>query len=107
MANVFKNALEREIGTTPRTLYTTPASKNSIVIELDACNISNAAVTVDAYITRSAVNYYLVKNAPIPVGGTLQIISGQKIVLTQNDALTIVSNTASSVDTVASILEDI
>jgi hypothetical protein len=107
MANVFKNALQRDIGTTPVTMYSAPASKNSIVIELDVCNTSNAAVTVNAYISRSGSDYYLVKNAPVPTGGTLQIISGQKIVLTNTDALKVVSNTSTSIDAIASILEDI
>lgn len=107
MANTFKNALARNVGTTAVTVYSAPSSKNSICIELDVCNTTNSGVTVDAYITSSSNNYYIVKGAPVPVGGSLQIIAGQKIVLTNTDALKVVSSTASSLDVIASILEDV
>ena len=107
MANVFTNGLQRDIGTSPVSIYTTPANKKSIVIELDVCNKINAAIQIDAYITSSSNDFYLVKNAPIPAGGTLQVIAGQKIVLKANEILKVVSNTATSVDVVASILEDV
>jgi hypothetical protein len=107
MANTFKNALARNVGTSAVTVYSAPSSKNSICIELDVCNTTNSGVTVDAYITSSSNNYYIVKGAPVPVGGSLQIIAGQKIVLANTDALKVVSSTASSLDVIASILEDV
>ena len=107
MANTFKNALARNVGTSAVTVYSAPSSKNSICIELDVCNTTNSGVTVDAYITSSSNNYYIVKGAPVPVGGSLQIIAGQTIVLANTDALKVVSSTASSLDVVASILEDV
>ena len=107
MANTFRNALARNVGTSAVTVYSAPSSKNSICIELDVCNTTNSGVTVDAYITSSSNNYYIVKGAPVPVGGSLQIIAGQKIVLTNLDALKVVSSTASSLDIIASILEDV
>jgi hypothetical protein len=107
MANTFKNALARNVGTSAVTVYSAPSSKNSICIELDVCNTTNSGVTVDAYITSSSNNYYIVKGAPVPVGGSLQIIAGQKIVLANTDALKVVSSTASSLDIIASILEDV
>jgi hypothetical protein len=107
MANVFTNGLVRDVGTSPITIYTVPANKKSIIIELDVCNKINAAIQVDAFITSAGQDFFLVKNAPIPVGGTLQVISGQKIVLKSNEVLKIVSNAVTSVDAVASILEDV
>lgn len=107
MANTFKNALARNVGTTAVTLYSAPASKKSICIELDVCNTTNSGVTVDAYITSGGDDYYIVKGTPVPVGGSLQIIAGQKIVLSDEDALKVVSNTASSLDVISAILEDV
>jgi hypothetical protein len=49
----------------------------------------------------------LVKQAPVPVGGSLQVIAGQKIVLSNTDALKVVSSVASSIDVVGAILEDV
>jgi hypothetical protein len=107
MANTFKNALSRNVGTSAVTVYSAPSSKNSICIELDVCNTTNSGVTVDAYITSDSDDYYIVKNAPVPVGGSLQIIAGQKIVLANTDSLKVVSSAASSLDVIASILEDV
>ena len=107
MANTFKNALARNVGTSATTVYTAPSAKNSICIELDLCNTTSSGVTADVYITSSANNYYLVKQAPVPVGGSLQVIAGQKIVLSNGDALKVVSSVASSIDVVGAILEDV
>ena len=107
MANTFRNALSRNVGTSAVTVYSAPSAKNSICIELDVCNTTNSGVTVDAYITSGGNDFYIVKNAPVPVGGSLQIVAGQKIVLTNTDALKVVSSTASSLDCIASILEDV
>ena len=107
MANNFKNSLARNVGTTAVTVYTAPSTKNSICIELDVCNTTNAGVTCNAYITSGGNDYYIVKNAPVPVGGSLQVIAGQKIVVTNLDTIKVVSSSASSLDVIASILEDV
>ena len=107
MANTFKNALARNVGTTAVTLYTAPSTKNSICIELDVCNTTSSGVTADVYITSGGNNYYIIKQAPVPVGGSLQVIAGQKIVLSNLDALKVVSSVASSLDVVGAILEDV
>ena len=54
----------------------------------------------------------LVKDAPVPVGGTLKVISGQKIVMESavagaNDKLYAYTSGASSVDVIASVLQDV
>ena len=54
----------------------------------------------------------MVKDAPIPVGGALKVISGQKLVLESdssgvNDKLYAYASGASSVDVIASVLEDV
>jgi hypothetical protein len=107
MANTFKNALAKSVGTSAVTIYTAPVGKNSIAIECDVCNTTSSGVTVDVYITSSATDYYIVKGAPVPVGGSLQVVAGQKIVLTNGDALKVVSSTASSLDVISAILEDV
>jgi hypothetical protein len=107
MANVFKNQLRKNVGSVEETLYTVPADNKSIIIELDVCNTTNGAVTCDLYITKGGVDFFVVKAAPVPVGGSLQIISGQKIVLEAADALKIRSSVAASIDVIVSILEDV
>ena len=107
MANDFKNGLAKDVGTSPVTLYTTPSLKQSIVIECDLANTTSATVTADVFISASGVDHFIVKNAPIPTGGTLQVISNQKVVLDGNQVLKVQGNTASSIDAIASILEDV
>ena len=50
---------------------------------------------------------YVVRDAPIPIGGALKVIAGQKLVLEATDSLIIHSSAASSIDAIASILEDV
>ena len=106
MANDFKNA--QNVGvTTVETVYTAPASKDSIVLELDIANTTTSAVTVSAEVVDSSASTaaFIVKNAPVPVGGALQVISGQKIILLTGDSIRVTASGAS--DVVCSILEDI
>ena len=54
----------------------------------------------------------VVKDAPIPLGGTLKVISGQKLVLesavaSANDKLYAYCTSANDVDAIASVLEDV
>lgn len=108
MANNFKNAILNNVGTTPVTLYTSTGVK-SVVIELDVANVANAGITIDVTLRDSSANMTvnLIKSAPIPVGATLQVISGQKIVLEQGDFIQVSSSLASSADVIASILQDV
>ena len=49
---------------------------------------------------------HLIKDAPVPSGGSIVIVGGdQKVVLETADSVKVSSNTASSVDVVMSILE--
>ena len=63
--------------------------------------------TVAADIWNSYAFTYIVRDAPIPIGGALKVIAGQKLVLEATDSLIIHSSSASSVDAIASILEDV
>jgi hypothetical protein len=54
----------------------------------------------------------VVRNAPVPVGGTLKVISGQKLVLestsaTVHDKILAWCSSANNVDCIASVLEDV
>ena len=106
MANTFKSYASKNVGTSAATVYTCPASTQTTLIGLSMANTSTSPITTDAYITRSAVNYYLVKGANVPVGGSLVIVGGdQKVVLQSSDVLYIVNSAASSGDCFASLLE--
>ena len=104
MASTFKNYVASAVGTSANTLCTSPGQ--TTLIGMSIANIIAAPVTVDVYVTISAANYYLVKGATVPVGGSLVPIGGdQKVVLETGDAIKVVSSTASSVDVIVSTLE--
>ena len=50
-------------------------------------------------------NVELVTNAPIPAGGSLELLSGNKVVLQETDILKVTSDTASSLDACLSFME--
>ena len=105
MANTFTSYLNSSVGTSAATVATVGASTQTTVIGMSVANTSASPVTVDVYITRSAVNYYILKGATVPVGGTLIIVGGdQKVVLITSDALKVVSSAAASLDVVTSVL---
>ena len=114
MANNFKNAFATNVSissASPTDVYTSAtggSGVNSILIELDIANTGSSAVTVTVLIrdTSASASYHVVKNAPVPVGSTLKVVSGQKIVLNA-DVTVQVYATAQTVDVVASILEGV
>ncbi len=113
MANNFKNAFATSVSTSsgsPTDVYTANngSACNSILIELDVANTGTTAVQVSILVRDSSANasFHIVKNAPLPVGSSLKVVSGQKVVLNGNDKVQIYAS-ANTVDVVASILEDV
>ena len=115
MANAFK--LKTFAGgstgaNTDMTIYTGKSGTETTIIGMSIANITTSQVTVDVKIesntsdTETNANVFLIKDAPIPVGGTLVPVGGdQKVVLLNTDVLKVQSDTANSVDTTLSILE--
>ena len=106
MANDFKNA--QAVGVTSvTTIYTAPAAKTSILLELDIANTTGSVVeaNVEIFDTSASTDAFLVKNAPVPAGGTLQVVAGQKVILEATDIVKVTATGA--VDVVAAILEDV
>ena len=113
MANDFKSATATSLAIdsgTYTTLYTAPGSKTSIILEVDIANKhATDDITVDVLISDSSGgnDAFIVKKAPVPLGGSLKVVSGQKIVLETGDALKAAASVATSADAVVSILEDV
>ena len=104
MANTFKNYVSSAVGTSAATLVT--ASTATTVIGTTVSNITTGTIKVDVYCTIGGSDYYVVKNAVVPSGGSLVPIGGdQKLVLETGDALKVVSDTAASADVIVSVLE--
>ena len=97
---------------TEMTIYTGKSSTETTIIGMSIANITSSQILVDVKIesnssdTETNANVFLIKDAPIPVGGTLVPVGGdQKIVLQATDVLKVQSDTANSADTVLRVLE--
>jgi hypothetical protein len=87
-------------------VYTCPSATQTTIIGLSMANTTSSPITTSAYITRSAVNYFLISGATVPVGSSLVIVGGdQKVVMEPADVLYIVNSAATSGDCFASLLE--
>ena len=114
MANTFKiktnDAMPTSAGT-PLTLYTVPSSTTTIVLGLMLCNVDTSQRLVDVHIesntsdNESNSNVHAIKDAPIPAGSTLEVMSGNKVVLQATDVLKIDCDVAAKIDATLSIME--
>jgi hypothetical protein len=77
---------------------TTVSSGTALISSLIVSNTSSSPITCDVYVTRSAVNYYIVKAATVAVGGSNECIQGNRVILQASDALVVVSSAATSAD---------
>lgn len=107
MPNVFKSAVAVSIGTTETVAYTAPASTTTTVIGFSVANVSASAVTCTVRLRKNAGTFAnIIKDAPVPVGGALVAIGGdQKVVLETGDSIRVTSSAATSLDSIASVLE--
>jgi hypothetical protein len=109
MANTFKNAASAATGTSEASVYTVPSSTTTTVIGLTCANVTSTSpikVSIRVYDSSGSAHYYVVKNAEVFEGGALVAVGGdQKLVLETGDIIKVVSDTASSVDTIVSVME--
>ena len=114
MATAFKNSITGIIGTESHRVYKCPTSTTATVIGLSLSNISSSEATANVLvIANTSFQAHMIKNAPVPAGGSLMVIAGQKIVLeagsgaTGDEILVTSSSSSASLDVVAAILEDV
>jgi hypothetical protein len=117
MANTFKvvshDVMPASAGT-PEDLYTTPSSTTTVILGLVIANVHTSQVTADVKLVsdtsgggRAATNTttFLLKDSPIPVGSSLEILSGNKVVLETTDKLQVDCSVADKVSITLSIME--
>ena len=98
MANTFKvltrDACPASSGT-PETIFTVQGSTSIVVLGVLLSNIHSAAVTCSVTLVSTTTQTgqtqnttaQLLKDAPIPVGSTLELLSGNKIVANAGDII--------------------
>ena len=122
MANDFKrftvSSVNTSVGASASSVYTVPAGAGStalesIVIGITLANKTSSGVTASVFLDNNdgSNDVYIVKDASIPAGSSLEVMSGNKIVLqhtgSAGDVLRVSSNTATSIDATISVLEDV
>ena len=119
MANTFKTvtfAAEPASAGTPYVMYTVAGSTTTVVLGLVLANIHTAQVTATVRLvsdtaSRAVTNNtangtsIIVKDAPIPVGSSLELMSGNKVVLETPDQITIDCSVADKLSGTLSIME--
>jgi hypothetical protein len=117
MANTFKvvshDVMPASSGT-PEDLYTCPGSTTTIILGMVLANVHTSQVTVSVKLVstssgggRTATNTttFLLKDAPLPVGSSLEILSGNKVVLEAGDKIQIDCSVADKTSVTMSIME--
>jgi hypothetical protein len=109
MANIFKRKLSQDIGITAEAVgsYTVASQTTVVVVGLTVCNTTGSAVNASVYIVDSTESEtYLIKDAPIPGGGSLVAVGGdQKVILETGDSIKVISDAETSLDVTMSIME--
>ena len=113
MANTFKLVTKANV-TSADVIYTVASGATTVVLGVMVGNTTTSQVTATVSLasttgSRAGANnennqtVELVTNAPVPVGGTLELLSGNKVVMEAGDALSLTASGSS--DIALSIME--
>ena len=106
MAQNFRRYTKNDVGTSAQTLFT--ADSYDTVVGISVANITTSSVVASVYINDGSNDIYLVKDAPIPSGSSLQVLDGgAKFVVQSGDRIYVQSDTASSLDVWVSAVDAI
>ena len=111
MANTFKVKTKLNITSSsgsPDTIYTVPSSTTAVIVGLTLANTSASGSSITCTFkleNNDGDNITLLKNAPIPAGGSLEVMSGNKIVMEASDILKAYASASSSMDCALSLME--
>jgi len=106
MANIFKSYMVRQAGVSEALVVTVAANTQTVAVGVNLANLLTTQITASVYIERggSNVDYYIVKDAPIPAQSALSVLDG-KIILMAADKLYVKSSVNTSLDAILSVLE--
>ena len=110
MANTSRlvnNAVMPSSAGSPAPLYTAGSGKTAIVLGLTLANVHTSQVTATVTVTDSSasITSHVVKDIPIPVGSSIEIMSGNKIVCEASDIIKVDCSVADKVSATLSIME--
>ena len=110
MANTFKsdtktNVVTDAVSSTNTNVVTCGGSATIVLLSVLVSNTTGASAQVDVFLVTAGDDVHLIRNAPVPAGSSLELISGSKIIMESSDVLRINSDTASALDAAVSYLE--
>ena len=100
MPNTLTNYTTSNVGTSPATLYTVPASTTGTIVGLQIANTTASQIAIDVQVA----GVYVIKGAPIPANSALSVLDG-KLVVKTTETVVVTSDTATSADVILSVLE--
>ena len=106
MANTFK--LVTKAGVTTSDVIYTPNSVTTVILGLILGNTTSSQVTATVSLASSTSNragdnnesnqtVELITDAPIPAGSSLELLAGNKVVMEDNDALSVTATGSTGV----------
>ena len=116
MANTFK-VTTRDVAPASagafEEIYDCPDSRTAVIIGLSLANVHTAQVTASVKLVSTTnqsgstqnTTAHLVKDIPIPVGSTVEIMSGNKIILNADDRISVDCSVADKVSVILSYME--
>jgi len=112
MANTFTKSTKSSLSTNDVTSSATTnvvsagGSATLIILSVLISNKTGTSANANVYLLPSSGDAtFLIKNAPVPAGSSLEMIGGSKIIMTPSDVLRASSDTASALDITISYLQ--
>ena len=111
MANTFKIDTKSRCVTDAHTstnanVLSAGGSATLVLLSILVSNKTGASADVDVFlVTNTGDDVFLLRNAPIPAGSSLELISGSKVIMESSDVLRVRTDTASAIDVAVSYLE--
>ena len=110
MDNTFNSVTSGSVGTTLTNVYTCRGSTTTIILGASLANTNSNPIGGSVKLAKTgagsgADDVFIVKQAPIPVGSSIEVMAGNKVVMEAADILQFQSDTSSSLDVTISMLE--
>ena len=110
MANTFKVDTKASVTTQVITnadaiIVTAGGSATCVLLSVLLANKTGTSADVDVYLETTGDDVYLIRNAPVPAGSSLECISGSKVIMEATDKLRVRCGTATAIDVSVSYLE--
>jgi len=106
MANNFSSHTVSLTDSNATDIRTTTSNKQILVGCLVA-NTGSSAILIDVILNDGSNDFYIVKEAPITVGSSLELVSGKYVIPSGGKIIAKSDNASGNADVIVSTLEDV